>query len=97
MSLGLAGEKGDAKVDRFLQIVGHIGQHGKAAADVETPDDDCDAQDTELACDVHRAWILVRLHAYQEDDPASVGPANTTGDAGRTDRRIALIPGILGN
>src|SRR5215472_6149200 len=88
MSLGLAGEEGDAKIDRLLQIVGHIGQHGKAATDVEAPDDNCDASGAELARDIHRAWILVRLHADQEDDAASVGPANATGDAGRTDHRM---------
>lgn len=61
----LAGIEHDAKVHRLLQLWRNGWQHRESARDVEPTDGDIDASCAEPAGQVHRARVLVGLHADQ--------------------------------
>ncbi len=80
-AFAFAGEQRDAEIERLLQVSGQCGQHRDAARDMEPADHDRYSGGAELAREIERARILVRLHADQPDETA----------AGRSDLRDCAL------
>jgi hypothetical protein len=90
--LGLAGEERDAQRLCLAQLGRHVGQHRQRARDMEAADADLHAALAQPARDVHRARILVRLHADQPDH-AAVGARDEARDALGADAGVGLVEG----
>ncbi len=88
--LGLAGEQGDAQVDRLVQLRRQVRQHRDAAADVEAADADRDARGAQRPRDIDGARKLVGLHADQADQPATAAGPDLRGSASLGRMRVLV-------
>ena len=92
-ALALAGEQRDAEIERLLQVGRQLRQHRDAAGDMEPADDHRHVGRAELAREIERARILVRLHADQADE-ARAGGADLSDRALDVDDGVALVIGV---
>ena len=92
-AFAFTGEQRHAEVDRLLNVVGKPGQHRDAAGDVEPADHHGKAGLAELAREIERARILVRLHADEADETCA-RRADLPDRALDVDDRVAFVVGI---
>ena len=69
-------------------------QHGDAARHVEAADGDRNPGLPQRAGDVERAWILVRLHADQRDEPEIVVAPQARDDRRHVDAGVGFVDRI---
>ena len=91
-ALRLARKQGDAEVERLVQRLRRLGQHGEAAGDVESADADGYGRRTQRAREVHDARELVRLRA-REAHEAAASFLDLAGDTVGPDAGVGLVEG----
>ena len=81
---------------RLFELGRHFGQHGDAARHMKPADTDLNAGVAELAREVHRAGILIRLHADDADQRPPTAPLQVADDPFRMDAPVGVIIGLDG-
>ncbi len=92
--LRFPGEQRNAERLRLLEFGRHFRKHGDAARNVKAADADRNALGAELAGDVERARILVRLYADDADQRPAAALGEVADDPGGKDAAVRLVVGL---
>jgi hypothetical protein len=92
--LRLAGEEGDAQIQRLLQLPGQVREHGQTAADMKTADRHLQARLAEAARQVQGAGVLVGLDPHQADQPLPAAGLEAADDPRHRHHGVGLVIGL---
>ncbi len=92
--LGFAGEQRNAERLRLLELRRRLGQHRDAARDMKSADRHRQAGGAELARQIHRAGILIRLHPDDADQRPAAHALEVADDPAREHAPIGLVVGL---